>query len=169
MFGLGAAGNVQDRTSQQTRRNKNGMCEAHCFQRLLASKTGLLSGFELRVKQISPTACADMGELSGKKGVVFGVANKRSIAWAIAQACSGSSGALDQRGRSRSERRCECACGWDQKNCQKDRPGKREPQLSLRAGGILIPRPFDKDGSLLDTYPILSSWPTSFESFGCQC
>ena len=27
-----------------------------------------------------------MGILSGKKGVVFGVANKRSIAWAIAQA-----------------------------------------------------------------------------------
>ena len=27
-----------------------------------------------------------MGLLSGKKGVVFGVANKRSIAWAIAQA-----------------------------------------------------------------------------------
>ena len=27
-----------------------------------------------------------MGDLSGKKGVVFGVANKRSIAWAIAQA-----------------------------------------------------------------------------------
>lgn len=32
-------------------------------------------------------ACSDgMGVLSGKKGVVFGVANKRSIAWAIAQA-----------------------------------------------------------------------------------
>ena len=27
-----------------------------------------------------------MGLLSGKKGIVFGVANKRSIAWAIAQA-----------------------------------------------------------------------------------
>ena len=27
-----------------------------------------------------------MGELTGKKGVIFGVANKRSIAWAIAQA-----------------------------------------------------------------------------------
>ena len=27
-----------------------------------------------------------MGILSGKTGVVFGVANKRSIAWAIAQA-----------------------------------------------------------------------------------
>lgn len=31
-------------------------------------------------------ACAPMGLLDGKLGLVFGVANKRSIAWAIAQA-----------------------------------------------------------------------------------
>ena len=30
-----------------------------------------------------------MGLLDGKRGIVFGVANKRSIAWAIAQALSG--------------------------------------------------------------------------------
>lgn len=29
-----------------------------------------------------------MGSLEGKKGVIFGVANERSIAWAIAQACA---------------------------------------------------------------------------------
>jgi len=40
----------------------------------------------LRRFKKSPTACVVMGVLSGKTGVVFGVANKRSIAWAIAQA-----------------------------------------------------------------------------------
>ena len=40
----------------------------------------------LRRSGVLADALGVMGMLSGKKGVVFGVANKRSIAWAIAQA-----------------------------------------------------------------------------------
>ena len=36
-----------------------------------------------------------MGLLSGKKGLIMGVANERSIAWAIAKACSSEGAKLD--------------------------------------------------------------------------
>src|SRR5258708_36166344 len=58
--------------------------------RCRASRRGDLADFcsgVLRAPQYC-RSCMTQPVLDGKIGVVFGVANKRSIAWAIAQACA---------------------------------------------------------------------------------